>query len=97
MADGIGCKCGAYGECECGCGVDWTPQELIDARERIASLEAKLDCATYMLASWCEAIEHNGTGWDDWDEYYKDAAFRPCMIRDEIDMMLNLIRSERGE
>lgn len=30
MADGKGCKCHAYGECECGCGVDWTPQEFYD-------------------------------------------------------------------
>lgn len=42
MADGIGCTCCAYGECECSCGVDWTPQELIDAREKIAHLERLL-------------------------------------------------------
>ena len=42
MSDGIGCKCYAYSESECACdGVDWTPKELIDARQRIAELEAE--------------------------------------------------------
>lgn len=41
MADGEGCKCEAHGECECGCpNVDWTPKELVLARQRIAALEA---------------------------------------------------------
>ena len=39
MADGIGCKCCAYNESECGCGIDWTPQEIYDLRARIAELE----------------------------------------------------------
>jgi len=34
MADGMGCKCCAYNESECGCGVDWTPQEIYDLREK---------------------------------------------------------------
>jgi len=32
MADGKGCKCAAYDESECGCDVDWTPQEVYDLR-----------------------------------------------------------------
>lgn len=34
MADGIGCTCSAWSENECCCGVDWTPKELIELRER---------------------------------------------------------------
>jgi len=26
---GKGCKCGAYGESECGCGVDWRSREEV--------------------------------------------------------------------
>jgi hypothetical protein len=36
VADGMGCKCAAKSASECGCpDVDWTPQELIDAREEL--------------------------------------------------------------
>jgi hypothetical protein len=39
MTDGKGCTCHAHGVSECGCdGVDWTPQELINARNEIAGL-----------------------------------------------------------
>jgi hypothetical protein len=32
MADGKGCKCAAHSASECGCDVDWTPQEVYDLR-----------------------------------------------------------------
>jgi hypothetical protein len=32
MADGKECKCAAHSESECGCDVDWTPQEVYDLR-----------------------------------------------------------------
>jgi hypothetical protein len=38
MADGKDCKCAAYDESECACDADWTPQELVDARDEIARL-----------------------------------------------------------
>jgi hypothetical protein len=28
---GDGCKCAAYGECECGCGVDWRSRREVAA------------------------------------------------------------------
>ena len=28
VGNGRGCVCGAYGECECGCGVDWNDYSL---------------------------------------------------------------------
>lgn len=34
------------------------------------------DTSIYVLANWCNDIDRNGTGWDDWDENYKDASFR---------------------
>ena len=43
MADGMGCKCGAYGECECGCDADWTPQEVYDLKKQNAILREGLE------------------------------------------------------
>lgn len=42
MADGIGCKCAAHSESQCGCGVDWTPKELIEARAELTRLRKEL-------------------------------------------------------
>lgn len=53
--------------------------------EEIIELTAQRDVAVQMLAGWCDAVRDNGAGWDDWDEYYKDASFRPCLIRELID------------
>lgn len=50
----------------------------------LEALRAQRDIAIDMLAHWCEAVDTNGTGWDDWDEHYKDAAYRPTPIRELI-------------
>lgn len=47
--------------------------------------EELLDAAVRMLAEWTLAVELNGSGWDDWDEYYKNAAYRPGRLRELID------------
>jgi len=52
------------------------------------------DMAIWMLAEWCEAINRNGTGWDDWDEYYKDAAFRPGPLRNRLDKAIEKAREQ---
>ena len=54
----------------------------------------KLDIALYMLASWCLDVELNGTGWDDWDENYKDAAYREGPLRRDIDQALAVLRAK---
>lgn len=43
------------------------------------------DMALSMLAQWCCAVERNGTGWDDWDEYYKYAMYREGPLRKRLD------------
>ena len=43
------------------------------------------DMAIAMLASWVACVQRNGTGWDDWDEAYKDAAYRPTPLRELLD------------
>jgi len=56
------------------------------------TIEEKYRIALQMLAEWCVAIELNGTQWDDWDEYYKDAAGRPGPLRVDLDNAINEAR-----
>lgn len=54
-------------------------QTKLDQALRIATLEQELNDANILaihIHNWCNAIEKRGTGWDDWDEYYKDAHTR---------------------
>ncbi len=44
-----------------------------------------LDAAITLLTEWCMAVEEHGASWDDWDEYYKEANFRPGPLRELID------------
>ena len=43
MADGEGCTCYAGHQGECACDADWTPSEVIQLRQQVAELTAKLD------------------------------------------------------
>ena len=59
------------------------PEDVDDAREEIkklrcevAVLHRRVHVAVQHIAAWCVAVKTIGTGWDDWDEYYKDAACR---------------------
>ena len=56
----------------------------------------KLEIALSMLAHWCVAVDINGTGWDDWDEHYKDAMYRPTAIREDLDAAIAQAREDRG-
>lgn len=49
------------------------------------TIEEKYATALQMLAEWCVAIDLNGTQWGDWDEYYKDAAYREGPLRKDLD------------
>jgi hypothetical protein len=64
--------------------------DLICCKNRVAKAEAERDAAMAEAArlsilandilddvqAWCDAIDQNGTGWDDWDEHYKNFAYR---------------------
>lgn len=66
--------------------------EAAFAREQergIAELTAQRDEAIAMLADWCVRVDKQGTGWDDWDEAYKNAASRPCGIRELLDIAIH--------
>ncbi|MCZ4331047.1 hypothetical protein [Castellaniella denitrificans] len=53
------------------------------------------DVAIGMLAHWVVAIEKNGTGWDDWDEHFKNARFRDTPIRKLLDEAIDAARAAK--
>ena len=59
-------------------------------------MRRRLDITLGMLADWCVAVEMGGTGWDDWDEYYKDAMYRPGPMREELDRAIAEARTRRN-
>lgn len=58
-------------------------------------LRNDLNTALWMLAEWCVAVDMNGTGWDDWDEYYKDAMYRDGPLRSQLDKVIAEARAQR--
>jgi hypothetical protein len=54
------------------------------SEEKLSSDEL-LPVAIQLLADWCVSVDMNGSGWDDWDEHYKDAAYRPGPLRVLLD------------
>ena len=47
-----------------------------EKQAEIDALKAQRDVAIKHIAERCVAIQQNGAGWDDWDEYYKKACCR---------------------
>jgi hypothetical protein len=62
-----------------------------------APCSALLDAALDLLAGWCDAVKNGGTGWDDWDEWYKDACYRPGPLREMIDARMAKIAAEESQ
>lgn len=54
------------------------------AKSANPSPDELLSQAITLLAEWTCAVER-GTGWDYWDDHFKDAAYRPGPLRDLID------------
>lgn len=63
-------------------------------QERIMYLRQR-DAAIQHIAEWCVAIDVNGTGWDDWDEYYKDAMYRESALPDIRALLVDAIEAAR--
>lgn len=55
------------------------------------------DIAICLLAAWCVAVDRNGAGWDDWDEHYKDAMYRPGPLRALLDAAIQAERDGWAE
>lgn len=66
----------------------------LEAAERDAAL---LPCAVKLLADWCVSVDEFGSGWDYWDDHYKDAMYRPGPLRELLDAAIKAARGgERG-
>lgn len=52
MPDGKDCICNAYGQSECACGADWTPQEIYDLRDKVTELQSIVNlCIRHRIAT----------------------------------------------
>ncbi len=75
---------------------------LIESHEFVEDCDCRAcaikqrDIAIWMLAEWCAAIDRNGASWDDWDEYYKDAAFRPGPLRQRLDKAIAEVKEQNA-
>lgn len=72
-------------------------REAQEQRERAEKAEAERDAAVCMLAAWCVDVDQNGTGWDDWDENYKDAMYREGPLRELLDKEIERIKTKRQD
>lgn len=73
MANGVGCTCHAYSENECACDADWTDQETIDLRQKVAAQQAR-------IAELREGITTMAVQWSSKDQYdmlYVNALLKP--------------------
>lgn len=75
---GKGCVCGAYGQCECGCGVDWTDPEIYKLRQTVSELEENLRLVRGAMAAQDarekKAGEVCGVSYDEYGCDWPDAA-----------------------
>jgi hypothetical protein len=56
---GVGCTCSAWNESECGCdGVDWTPKEVYELREKCSNLDDQLSSAMMVIRGLEGEIEN---------------------------------------
>jgi len=75
--------------------------ELIEPHDPLPDCDCRAcaifarDVAVEMLAHWCVAVDENGAGWDDWDEHYKDAMYRPGPLRERLDKAILEAQNER--
>lgn len=77
MSDGMDCVCAAYSESECGCGADWTPQEVINLRQQLAGAQEEITVDEQRVADLMGDVNRLGQQLDD---HLK----REVMLRDAL-------------
>jgi hypothetical protein len=66
-----------------------------DCSSDLEKLTRQRDAAIKHIAEWCVAIDENGSGWDDWDDYYKDAMYRNNALPEIRGLLDDAIASAR--
>lgn len=66
-----------------------------DLRNELEDVKRQRDMAIRHIAEWCVAIDVNGGGWDDWDEYYKDAYYRDGRLSEIRGLLNEAIEAEK--
>ncbi len=61
-------------------------------QELVEQLIRERDEAVKLLADWVARVSEVGSRWDDWDEAYKNAGYRPCGIRSILDLEIERAR-----
>ena len=69
--------------------------EIEALRATLAAAQIHRDMAVSLLAEWCVDVDQNGTVWDDWDENYKAAMYRPGPLRELLDKAIEDVRYAR--
>ena len=87
MSDGMDCVCAAYSESECGCGADWTPQEVINLRQQLAHRESQIVMLRDALKEVQMVTESSikTHGYDKQHVRNADVAKRALAVADDLD------------
>jgi len=68
---------------------------ICDMKREREQLQEQRDVAIKHLAEWCAANEARGGGWDEWDKYYKDAAWRQNLLPEVRDLLNEAIQTAK--
>lgn len=80
MSDGKNCKCAARSSYECACDADWTPQEVYDLREELATCKDSYGRVCFeILAMQKESDEL---------KRIKASIPNPCYSQDEVNRIV---------
>lgn len=83
---------------EDGVTVKVSRQACDEGAALIEELTRQRDSAIKHIAEWCVAIDVNGSGWDDWDEYYKEAMYSDRQSLPEIrGLLMDAIVAARNQ
>lgn len=85
----------AYGETTAAFIAAANPATIRSLLAELDEARRDADIAIGMLAEWCVAVDVNGTGWDDWDEHYKNAAYRPGPLRERLDAAIDAMKEQQ--
>lgn len=75
---------------------EWEEGDIAELARGVLALAKERDEAIHLLADWCYMVDRKGSGWDDWDEGYKNAMYRDTPLRALIDAEVARISYEEA-